>query len=417
MSPISTAHLNPQNLNFCLSPSTGFVLIPIVLNNTNLSGLKYSVTPLGFSETTTKGKIEIHDLTLRDLKVAEQVYQEKSQAAIQTGPARNAEDYDEYDDDDGEDTGSQDAHSKLQKSQSLVHIMLSRPGIVRLERVYDTSFADARLVVSEAVIVPCPQVVFAKDEGTAQEPIRCVGQDPTVQLKIKVHGVPPLSLRWLRTINGAREQYLVEGIEGDHQDDHTHRKLEEAPSDPSAQATLGAISRVPAAQDVAVPLTVTLDQPGTYLYALEVITDGVGNTIRVGIEAETTATDSLTMTKTTRAFMVLQKPAVSFSHCSTDTPVSLLIGSESSIKIRSIQVDPFDVPLDLDLKYQPPTEDGKGGKKLKAWKKTLKLQGDDKSLTFRVNTPGEYKIAGVKGKVGIFFFWNSFTRADNVSSQ
>lgn len=405
MSPISTAHLNPQNLNFCLSPSTGFVLIPIVLNNTNLSGLKYSVTPLGFSETTPKGKIELHDLTLRDLKVAEQVYQEKSQAAIQTGPARNTEDYDEYDDDEDEDTESQNAHSKLQKSQSLVHIMLSRPGIVRLERVYDTSFADARLVVSEAVIVPCPQVVFAKDEGPAQEPIRCVGQDPTVQLKIKVHGVPPLSLRWLRTINGAREQYLVEGIEGDHQDDHTHRKPDEAQSDLSAHATLGAISRVPAAQDVAVPLTVTLDQPGTYLYALEEVTDGVGNTIRVGIEAETPATDSLTMTKTTRSFMVLQKPAVSFSHCSTDTPVSLLIGSESSIKIKSIQVDPFDVPLDLDLKYQPPTEDGKGGKKLKPWKKTLKLQGDDKSLTFRVNTPGEYKIAGVKGKVEQFFFF------------
>jgi nucleoporin POM152 len=149
-------------------------------------------------------------------------------------------------------------------------------------------------------------------------------------------------------------------------------------------------------------LTVSLDQPGTYLYALEEITDGVGNTIRVGIEAEAPATDSLTKTKTTRSFMVLQKPAVSFSHCSHDTHVSLLIGSESSIKIKSVQVDAFDLPLNLDLKYQPPTEDPKGGKKLKPWKKALKLHGDDKSLTLRVNTPGEYKITGVKGKVDTF---------------
>jgi len=407
MSPISTAHLNPQNLNFCLSPSTGFVLIPIVLNNTNLSGLKYSVTPLGFSQTTHTGKIDIHDLNLRDLKVAERVYQEKLQAATQAGPARNTDDYDEYDDED-DDTGSQSTHSKLQKSQSLVHIMLSRPGIVHLERVYDTAFADARLLASEAVVVPCPQVAFAKDEGPAQESIRCAGQDPSVQLKINVHGVPPLSLRWLRTINGVREQFLVEGIEGDHKDDeHIHdRKADETHSDSLAHAvTLGAISRVPAAQDVAVPLTVSLDRPGTYLYALEEITDGVGNIIRVGIDAEAPATDSLTKTKTTRSFMVLQKPAVSFSHCSYDTPASITIGSQSSVKIRSLQVDTFDLPLNLDLNYQPPTEDHKSGKKLKPWKKALKLQGDDRGFTFLVDTPGEYKIAGVKGKAGTFFFW------------
>ncbi|KAF8956062.1 hypothetical protein BDZ97DRAFT_1925843 [Flammula alnicola] len=399
MSPISTAHLNPQNLNFCLSPSIGFVLIPIVLNNTNLAGLKYSITPLGYFDNASRSKVEIHDLNAKDLKVIEQNYYEKLQLATQPGPAaRAADDYDEYDDDD-DDTGSDSTRAKLQQTQSLAHILLSQPGIVRLERVYDQSNSDARMVISEAVVVPCPQVEFAKDEGSAQEPIRCSGQEPNTQLKISVHGVPPLSLRWLRTVNGNREQFLVEGIEGDHKDYHDHKddnQPTEVVDHPTASSVM---SRVPRPQHVTVPLSISLENPGTYLYALEEVTDGVGNIIRVGIEAPSSITDSTSKTKTTRSFIVLQKPAVSFAQCSTDTPASLLIGSDTQINIRSVQVDAFDAPLDINLAYQPPTDgDVKNNKRYKAWKKTLKFQGDERSLAFRVNAPGDFKIVAVKGK-------------------
>lgn len=397
MSPISTAHLNPQNLNFCLSPSNNFVLIPVVLNNTNIAGLKYSITPLGYLDNGSGGKIEIHDISARDLKSISQ-----TQLPLITYPTptpRAGDDYDEYDDDD-EDTN---ASSTLQLTQSMTYVSLNRPGIVRLERVFDQSNADARLVISEAVVVLCPQVEFAKDEGSALEPIRCAGQELDTQLKINVQGVPPLSLRWLRTINGRQEQFLVEGIEGDHKDDRSQVHNEELQTthvmDKISLTTSSIIARVPSPQYVTVPLSISLENPGAYLYALEEITDGVGNTVRVGIEAPSSDINSFSKTKTTRSFVVLQKPSVSFSQCSSDTPASLLIGSDANINIRITHIDAFDAPLDVSLAYQPPTDGDVKGKRSKGWKKTLKAQADDTNLAFRVNTPGDYKILGIKGKV------------------
>lgn len=393
MSPISTAHLNPQGLNFCLSPTNSFVLLPVLLNNTNLAGLKYAYMPLSYIDEGSRRKVEMHELSAKDLKQVEQTYHERLQLVTTGQPARTMDDYDEYDDED-DGSNRQSAPSTLQQTQTLVHILLSRPGTVRLERVYDSSGADARLIVSEAVVVPCPRVEFADDDTSmAQKSIRCAGQDVDLQVKINVHGVPPLSLRWLKIINGHQEQFLVEGIEADHKDKHL-------PGDDSSPTqtpfSLATTQRHIDVQDVDIPLTISLDKPGTYLYALEEITDGVGNVVRVGSDLTSPETESITQTKTTRSFMVLQKPAVSFAHCSSEIPTSLLIGSETTLTIKSIESDKFDAPWDISLYYQPPV-DAKSSKQVKPWKKTLKAQG--RSLTFPVSTPGDYKILGVTGKV------------------
>ena len=396
MSPISTAHLNPQGLNFCLSPTNSLVLLPVLLNNTNLAGLRYIYTPLSYMDEASPGKAETHELSAKDLKQVEQTYHERLQLVATSQPARTADEYDEYDDDDDDDgPNSRSAQSTLQQTQTLVHILLSRPGIVRLERVYDSSNADARLVVSEAIVVPCPRVEFAEDDTSAsQKSIRCAGQDVDLQLKINVHGVPPLSLRWLKIINGNQEQFLVEGIEADHKDKQFH--VDDSPS--TETSFLATSQRRIDVQDVNIPLTISLDKSGTYLYALEEITDGVGNIVRVGSDLTPPETDSITQTKTTRSFMVLKKPAVSFTHCSSEMPTSLLIGSEATLTIKSIESDNFDAPWDISLSYQP-LVDPKNSKHMKPWKKTLKAEG--KSLTFSASAPGNYKILGVTGKVGI----------------
>ncbi|KAF8807863.1 hypothetical protein BYT27DRAFT_7139354 [Phlegmacium glaucopus] len=392
MSPISTAHLNPQGLNFCLSPTNSLVLLPVLLNNTNLAGLKYTFTPLSHIDERSRGKVETHELSAKDLKQVEQTYHERLQLVTTGQPARTKDEYDEYDDDDDDGSNPQRAQSTLQQTQTLVHILLARPGIVRLERVYDSSNADARLVISEAVVVPCPRVEFADDDtSAAQKSIRCAGQDVDLQLKINVYGVPPLSLRWLKIINGNQEQFLVEGIEADHKDKHLQVDDGSSTETPFSLAT----NQRHIVQDVNIPLTISLDKSGTYLYALEEITDGVGNVVRVGSDLTSPETDSITQTKTTRSFMVLKKPVVSFAHCSSEMPTSLLIGSEATLNIKSIESDNFDAPWDISLYYQPPV-DAKSSKQMKPWKKTLKAQG--KSLTFRTTTPGDYKILDVTGK-------------------
>jgi nucleoporin POM152 len=98
--------------------------------------------------------------------------------------------------------------------------------------------------------------------------------------------------------------------------------------------------------------------------------------------------------------MVLRRPTVSFKHCGVGTPTSL-IGSDVPLTISANEADSFDAPWEISLKYQPPTNvDGnKGGKRFKAWTKTLKTQGSSQELSIRANTPGDYTIVGVHGKV------------------
>jgi nucleoporin POM152 len=401
MSPISTAQLNPQAINFCLPTPTSVVHVPILLNNTNLSGLKYSVTPLGYPTDVAHGKVELVEISAKDIKAISQAFRDALQ---QARPSRLGipEDRDEYDDDD--ESHEQTSHSMLQKSQSVVYLRLTRPGTIRLEHVLDVSGVEARLSHSEVVVVPCPEVAFVEDVQSTNDTIRCAGQDSDIKLMIDVRGVPPLSIRWLKTINGVREQFLVEGIETDHR-----RGSGDSHPDPSKEVSE---KRNPSSLALKIPLTVSLDEPGTYVYALEEITDGVGNVVHSGHDL-TTANQSISKTKTTRSFVVLKKPAISFDHCSTDAPTPLLIGSEATLSIKAVEADDFDAPWEVYVKYQPLTDPDSvaANKRLKPWKKTLKTEGGRRELNVRASLPGEYTIAGIKGKV-----CNNFSLSFNYSS-
>ncbi|KAF5384775.1 hypothetical protein D9615_001264 [Tricholomella constricta] len=368
MSPISTAKINPQGLSFCLAPPDNFILIPVLLNNTHVAELRYSITPLGH-DTDNHEKAEVVILTAKDLKAIEQERLDAFQISRPAVATHDSGDYDEYDDDDDTVREPQNAHSTLQTTQSLVHIRLSKPGTVRLDSVIDQSRVQARISYSSAItVVPCPSVEFV-DSEPAKDNVRCGGPDSELQLIIRVHGVPPLSLRWLKTINGRREHFLVEGIENnDDQDRGT------------------ASTRRGVAQDLNIPLTVSLDTPGTYLYALEEVMDSVGNVVRVGSDGSAGVSGSITQTSTTRSLIVLRRPAVSFKHCGPGSPTSLLIGSEAPLTIAvNEDADQFDSPWEISLRYQPsPDSDGgsKANKRYKPWKKTLKTQGKKRELNW-----------------------------------
>ncbi|KAJ7597473.1 hypothetical protein C8J56DRAFT_818039 [Mycena floridula] len=376
MSPISTAQLNPAQLTFCLAASSGPVLVPVLLNNTNPSSLRYSITPLG-AVKDGHDEAEYFDLTTRDIKAIENARLDALQLARPASSSSpDSEEYDEYDDDDDDDddkttSESQQPFSNLQRTQSLVHIRISKPGKVKLERVLDSSVEARIRYPSEITVGPCPTVTFVED-STSKENIRCAGQDLEAQLMIDISGVPPLSLRWFRTMSGRRESYLVEGIE----------------SSDVQKVRPG----VP--QKIRVPLAVSLAAVGEYVYALEEVMDSLGNIVSIAARPETAAS-------TTRIFQVLRRPTMSFKHCAAGHPTSILIGAEAALTMSANDVDPLDMPLQVVLKFQPPNSsdiEDSGAKRSKAWKKTLSTQGNSKDLIVRASTPGEYTIASVKGK-------------------
>ncbi|GBE77622.1 hypothetical protein SCP_0105020 [Sparassis crispa] len=406
MSPISTANLNPYGQTFCLAAPGNTVILPILLNNTSPSGIQYSVSPLG----DTEGKVDIFDLTPKDLKSFEQTRLRQLQTAGKTVSKKDAEDYNEYDDEDESDTPPSDQFPPLQKTQGLAHIVLSQPGTLRLERVVDAFDVDARLVYpNEVTVAPCPRAEFTDKVIAPGEDIHCAtpglaaGAGEEMTLGIDVFGVPPLSLRWYKEVGGRREQFMVEGIESSEYG--LRRSVDEGRTPSGLRGRRAPVQ-------LSVPLTVALDSLGTHSYVLESVTDGIGNVIQAGsspissgfINASEQAVSSPTSadSRVTRSLTVLRRPSVSFKGCGPGNPASLLIGSEAPVTISALQADALDAPWDVTVKYQPlAAENGKkksSGKRHKSWTKSLQSQYGKTDYTMLVDAPGEYTITGVKGK-------------------
>ncbi|KAI0094325.1 hypothetical protein BDY19DRAFT_1079787 [Irpex rosettiformis] len=391
MSPISTAQLNPYAQTFCIASPGDSVLIPLLLNNTSPTSIKYLITPLGYDQKAPSkaiGKVERFELSAKELKAIEASRQESLEIArVAASAKRDTDDYDEYDDDEEEEASdAQSSKSSLQRSQSLVHVRVNKPGVVNLERVMDSSDVEARLVFpTEISVVPCPTAVFSDSSALSDtQSVRCAapglasGSGEELELSIDVYGVPPLSLRWIKDVNGRREPFMVEGIEGgDATLSGTNRRL--------------AVNTNRKPEQLAVPLTVSLDALGKHSYILESVTDALGNTV-------STAPDD---SKTIRSINVLKRPSVAFKHCGPGNPAALLIGSDTALTINGRSADSLDYPLDVQIKYNPPSDEdlaGTGSKKQKPWVKTLHTQENQTDLSIRASIPGEYSILKVHGK-------------------
>lgn len=383
MSPISTAHLNPDAFTFCLSPPSQSVLIPILVNNTTPANVRYSFTPLTYIEGQSgTGRIEHIELGGKDLKAIEQARLE----GLQSIRVQSADD--DYEEDEDEATSTSD--SQLQKTQSLTHIRVTKPGTIRLERILDSSGAAARLAHPlEVTVVPCPTASYTDDSITQPaSAVRCQGDTSGVDLTIDIRGVPPLSLRWSKYVDGKKENFLVEGIEDSDPTSRSHADSRNVVRTPS---------KVP--QMLKVPLSLSVESPGRVTFVLESVIDGMGNIIPLdqGVTSESLHREGALNSKTARSLNILRRPSVSFRNCGPGNPLSLLIGSEAPLSLQVTDLDPLDAPWDVDVKFDP-SEDGKSGSKsVKPWKDTLQTQ--QSSLSLSASAAGEYTILGIKGKV------------------
>lgn len=393
MSPISTANINPNYETFCIPDNGEPILIPVLLNNTNPTNIRYTLTPLGFRQSQNEkekkgasGRIERFDLTAKDIKAIENARLESLEAARAViSSNQDPDEYDEYDDDDDEpSTHSQG--STLQRTQTMTHLRVYKPGVVSLDRVLDSSGIDARLVYpTELTIAPCPRAAFVNDGAISQEDdVRCAhpglrsGVGEELHLKIDIFGVPPLSMRWNKETEEKKESFMVEGIESDT---IAHRQAHE-----DGRRISG--SRAP--QHLSVPLTVTLDSTGQHSYILDSVTDGLGNTILL-------KGDPL---KTRRTTKVLRRPTVSFKNCGPGRPLPLLIGYKTNLRMSLQQYHVDDFPWNVSVKYEPSKEDGLStpSKQLKPWTRVVTAEDESGIVDLAAAAPGEYTIVDVRGR-------------------
>ncbi len=213
ISDCSTAKLNPNGHPFCLTPPSNIVLIPVLLNNTKPTNIRYTITSLG------SRKVESIDLNTNSIKAIENSLEHILQLNEKAESSVSDENEDDWDADDLDigtlgppGTSQLYRREDLEDTQSITFIKVTKPGIVKLERVVDSSSSnEARVFQNEVLVVPCPTAQFADDSISRGHDLRCAGS--TEQLSIQVFGFPPLSLTWHKEINGRRQHMAVDGIQ------------------------------------------------------------------------------------------------------------------------------------------------------------------------------------------------------------
>ncbi|KAG8897050.1 hypothetical protein FRB99_008481 [Tulasnella sp. 403] len=395
LSPILTAHLNPPHMSFCLSPPHNEVLVPILLNNSRPNFIEYSISPLGDKSPKMHHRLYSKDLVRIEKQWREYYEDARSSLAYHSassdgfsknnvfGGRSSTEDepYDEEYENDNYNKQSASAEDEkqasehraprrlssqerqfysipLQPTQSIIHISVTRPGVVRLESM-SVGNSNFRITPAEVVVVTCPSARFEVPQGSqALKRQECVGT--TRELSIVAEGVAPLKLKWHKDVNGRREDFIAEGIEG------------------NPEAT-----NIPLSQNITIPISVPLSTLGKHRYAIDSLIDGVGNTFDVG---------SAVSNQNSRSVDVVRRSSVSFRNCRSTQSIDLLKGSEARL-VLALGSD-GDPVKSVTLQYVPPI-----GYSAPPYEKAYSPRSEtDRELSVTVKQPGTYTILAVNGK-------------------
>ena len=364
--------------------------------------MQYSIAPLG--DKGPRDYINVTSRELNKMQSAAAAYFAEQDRLLGSTEADDDGDYDDDEEEDEEDHATRArtvqshlkvipssfraaymARKKLEKTQSMIYLRLTRPGLVRLERVLDSSHADVRIRrysgQLDTTVVECPEAVFEAEELAH---LQCAGT--TKEIHINVRGTTPLSLRWHRVIDGKKAHFTVEGIEGGSEVISISSNCHWAFF--SVLTPFKQTRGLPVAQEVKIPLDLRFNTPGLHTYALDSITDGIGNVI----DLLSTTSHELDVQK---SISVLGRSSVNFRGCGTgpEKTVDLLQGKEGILTVGLNNLDLIDGPWTVTIVYEPTDS-----KSRKGWTKDFVSRSHKSTLNVVVTEPGEYTIVSFRGK-------------------
>lgn len=389
LSPISTARLNPAQLSFCLAPPHNEVLIPILFNNSHPNSIAYSISALG-----DKSPSKTFTLQSKELTKIEQRWRDYFHDASLTKSGRlDSDPYDpEYENDDynsgktdqaakkggrGRIMGSSDKPPKLplsplarrfystplESTQSITHISVTRPGVVTLVDVKASDNSGFRISGPEVLVVACPTARFEVPKDLPAPKAReCAGTEK--ELAIVAEGVAPLKLNWHREINGRRESFVAEGIEGN----------------PDA-------TNLPLSQNITIPVALSLSSLGKHRYAIDSLMDGAGNFFEPSLRP-VGSVDHIA-----RSVEVIGRSSATFKNCGLASPVDLRKGGDATLVLALSKGERLDSVKSVTVQYVPPM----GFKASPYTKEYRPKTSADGELPIVVKQPGTYTIMSVDG--------------------
>ncbi|KAK9241015.1 hypothetical protein V1525DRAFT_447562 [Lipomyces kononenkoae] len=352
--PESTAKLNPRGETFCINEVGNTVYLPIRLNATEPKLVQlYHVVYDDASYTTL-------NFTRRELRKMTDVISVPS-----------SHDHSTY------------AQSKILE----VKIPVKEPGLYRLARVVDTSNLDVKLYQVDVLLARCPTTNIRGPSELSEIQDRCIGglDSPT----LTVFGVPPLRVKYSRSIKGREAMFSVQSIQPDH---FSSPLLQGKPS------TAGRVWHAGETLEWCLPQTVetALDTPigtvGRWTYMIDEVEDGLGNLVnysRIYEDKDREESPMLAKKGLNYGFWVHPRPSVRFTTCNAEKPVNLPKGRTVYAQLQ-LQGTLDEGPYKVKFLYTP-FENGRVPE-------VLELSMSTGSERLAITKPGSYAIESIQGK-------------------
>lgn len=303
--PEGSAVLNPSRQPYCLNSTVTQLNLPIIINQTEPIEIDLLRIDLG---TNVEEAIKINGRELRQM----------------LKKARKAQKV-------------QDPASPLE-----LHYTVKKTGVYMLKRLQDESKLEVRPRTSSAVVATCPK---ARVRPTGEN--RC--RNDLSNIVIEVDGIPPLRLKYRTSIGGRpREATELQGL------------IPDGFNSPLARHTAQALVRTQRedvtwaqSQEVTVPLNEMLGDSGVWTYAVEEVTDGVGNHVSYfGLDEDDRPRHK---SSALHSFTVHERPNVVLTDCNAHQPLQVAKGQTTRLPVKygSTGRNPIELPHTIDFLFTP----------------------------------------------------------------
>ncbi|OZJ02137.1 hypothetical protein BZG36_04797 [Bifiguratus adelaidae] len=241
-------------------------------------------------------------------------------------------------------------------------------GIYRIEGIYSKNPQDVvRVHPGAAYVLPCPEAKLTSPDAQAEQ---CIGA--TSSSVLQVVGVPPLTVTYVKEINGHKKLSKVNNIQPEGFQSIFGAQLgKRAFTLPDQELT--AVK----SHQFEIPLDVTFDRPGQLAFYVETVQDGCGNIVKLNERAQGSK----------EHYTVHDLPTVKFD-CDNSRPNLLLENTTSTMLPLKVTGQ---APFSLDLRFQPFTD----ASAIREQKITLQST----QSAIEADKPGVYSIIGFKNNL------------------
>ncbi|EPS40324.1 hypothetical protein H072_5865 [Dactylellina haptotyla CBS 200.50] len=261
---------------------------------------------------------------------------------------------------------------------------IKNPGLYRLEKVIDVSQLVVRVRKAELLIAACPSASFGGGQSVSPVLDKCRGE--LSDLTLEVVGLPPLQVRYGRSINQDGKDVTIQSISPVG---YTSPLVRSQSGDGIQRSLLDKDLTWARSQKISIPLNESLASHGSWTYAVEEVIDGMGNIIKYNPRGPA-AEHGLH-----RNFNVHERPLVRYLSCSPQNPLMVARGKSGALRV-AISRDIDAAPYEIEYSFTPNVATQEDVTTSNTEIKKISLKSSGQPIT--VSSPGLYSLQSISSR-------------------